>query len=275
LGIWGIRLAFRIIWLRLNWGRFLMQCKLCQQEYAKLENSHIIPEWMYRPLYNDKHKFIPINNSNFNQLKPEQKGFRQTLLCKDCEGLLSKWEGSAKKDLDDISNLKSNFLKITKLSDQALYVENLKYDSLKKFILSILWRMSITNLKQFGGVELGFFEDDIRNSLVNNRVIDTFTYPIMVHQLEIKGKYYPDIIMGMEKGRIDNKYILQSFVAYGYMFDVVISKLKLPNKFAPLLLDQNGSMPVQITDYMSLPQDESLLKRFNDADVLRFFNRTP
>ena len=57
------------------------------------------------------------------------------------------------------------------------------------------------------------------------------------------------------------------------MFDIVVSKLKFPSNFLDLLLNQNGCMPVQLTDIMSLPHDERLLNRLNDADVLKFYNK--
>ena len=251
----------------------LMECKLCKKDFANLENSHVIPEWIYKPLYNEKHKFIEINSNNFKKLKPEQKGYREKLLCKCCEAKFSKWETNAKKDLEDITNKKSKFLEITQLSNKFLFVENISYDYLKKFILSILWRMSVTSLEQFKGIKLGVFEENLRGLLDADMEIDTFTYPIMVRQLQVSGKHYKDVIMGVEKGRIQNKYIFQSFVAYGYMFDVVVSKLRFPSNFSELLLNQNGRMPVELTDVMSLPHDERLLNRLNDSDVLKFHNK--
>lgn len=250
-----------------------MECKLCKKELLSLEQSHIIPEWMYKPIYSEKHKFIEINSKNFKQLKPEQKGYREELLCKSCEGKLSKWEAKAKKDLEDITNKTSNFLKITELSSNFLLVENINYDYFKKFILSILWRMSISSLTQFKDIKLGFYEENLRGLLHDDKVIDTFTYPTMVHQLQLQGKHYKDIIMGVEKGRIGNSHIFQSFVAFGYMFDVVISRLKFPDSFLVILLNQNGCLPIKLTDIMSLPQDKALLNRLNDHDVLSFHNK--
>ena len=250
-----------------------MECKLCKKKFLKLENSHIISEWMYKPIYSDKHKFIEINSKNFKQLKPEQKGYREELLCKLCEGKLSKWEEKAKKDLEDITNQESTFLIITSLSNKSLFVENINYDYFKKFILSILWRMSVSNLEQFKDVKLGVFEESLRGLLCEDKAIDTFTYPIMVHQLQVSGKHYKDVIIGVEKDRIQNKYIFQSFVAYGYMFDIVVSNLRLPSNFSMLLLNENGCMQIELTDIMSLPHDKDLLKRFNDTDVLKFHNK--
>ena len=175
--------------------------------------------------------------------------------------------------MEDITNQENKFLKITQWSNKFLFVENINYDYFKRFVLSVLWRMSVTRLTQFKDVKLGVFEESLRDLLDADKIIDTFTYPIMVRQLQVSGKHYKDVIMGVEKGRIQNKYILQSFVAYGYMFDIVVSKLKFPSNFLDLLLNQNGCMPVELIDITSLPHDERLLNRLNDADVLKFHNK--
>lgn len=255
-----------------------MECKLCKKEFLSLQQSHIIPEWMYKPIYSKNknkniHKLIEINPTNFNKLKPVQKGYREALLCKSCEEKLSRWEGKAKKNLEDISSRTSKYLKITKLNSRFTLVENINYDYFKKFILSILWRMSVCSLSQFKDVKLGVYEESLRILLNDNTEIGTFNYPILVHQLQLEGKYYKDIIMGVEKGRIQNKYIFQSFVAYGYMFEIVTSNLNFPQSASLLLLNENGSVIIESTDIMSLQHDNALLKRINDVDVIGFYNK--
>ena len=72
-----------------------MPCALCLQD-KELRNSHIYPEWIYSPLYDNKHRLeiLSVVPEGRNELK--QKGMRQPLLCDDCEQKLSVWEGYAK-----------------------------------------------------------------------------------------------------------------------------------------------------------------------------------
>jgi hypothetical protein len=53
---------------------------------------------------------LAVNSDVCIPLKIEQKGYREELLCGQCETRLSKWEGIAKRNLVDIANLQSNFL---------------------------------------------------------------------------------------------------------------------------------------------------------------------
>jgi len=61
-----------------------MVCPLCQKE-KPLVQSHVIPEFLYRPLYDEKHRAIEAKlvPKGFNYL---QKAYREPLPCSECEG---------------------------------------------------------------------------------------------------------------------------------------------------------------------------------------------
>lgn len=40
-------------------------CKLCLEEKILLKKSHIIPEFMYKDLYDENHKLISFDNEKF------------------------------------------------------------------------------------------------------------------------------------------------------------------------------------------------------------------
>jgi hypothetical protein len=71
-------------------------CKLCLQ-VRRLQNSHIIPEFQYRPLYDEKHRFTTLSSDPETPERFIQKGIREQLLCFDCEQKLSAWENYAAK----------------------------------------------------------------------------------------------------------------------------------------------------------------------------------
>ena len=58
-----------------------MKCRLCETEVSSLKKSHIIPECLYEKIYDEKHRFIPISNENYQDLRVEQLGYREELLC--------------------------------------------------------------------------------------------------------------------------------------------------------------------------------------------------
>lgn len=77
-------------------GWIFMICKLCGNK-NELRNSHIIPEFFYRPLYDSKHRFNVIPLSVGERKRFEQKGLREKLLCDKCEQQISQYENHVRK----------------------------------------------------------------------------------------------------------------------------------------------------------------------------------
>lgn len=70
------------------------KCRLCGAS-DRLQNSHVLPEFIYENLYDPKHRFLDLGSSNEKILKIQQKGLREKLLCGDCEMHLCKYESYA------------------------------------------------------------------------------------------------------------------------------------------------------------------------------------
>ena len=68
-----------------------MICKFCKKDKI-LKNSHIIPEFFYKPLYDSKHKMIVMerDKEDISDKWKIQKGIREYLLCGDCEEHFNK-----------------------------------------------------------------------------------------------------------------------------------------------------------------------------------------
>jgi hypothetical protein len=247
-----------------------MKCRLCLSEVTSLKKSHIIPECLYEKVYDNKHRFIPISNQNYQDLKVEQLGYREELLCDCCEKKLSKWENYTKKDLVNISKRSSNFLEISNLSKKLVLVKNINHNSFKMCMLSILWRMSVSSHEMFGRYNLGPFEEKIRLVIDQGVSLTTFDYPLLVKEVTLKGAHYPDLITCIGKGRIGH-LIFQSFIVYGYLIDIVVSSQKVENRYEPLLLSDGNSLVVGKVEHQSLPHDSGLLDRFKQDDIAKFY----
>jgi len=61
-------------------------CALCLQTRA-LVNSHIIPEFFYRPLYDPKtHRYFQLSTEPGTRTVRRPKGLYEKLLCSECDG---------------------------------------------------------------------------------------------------------------------------------------------------------------------------------------------
>jgi hypothetical protein len=170
---------------------------------------------MYGDVCDSKHKFVAIKEEKPTKLKPEQKGFREYLFCISCEEKLSVWENNTIKDLRDISSSKSNFLKFTIKGKSTVTVSNIKHNSFKKCVLSILFRLSITSFTPFKKYQLGPHQEIISKILDKNSVHNTFDYPVRIKKVTEDVKHENGVLFGADRGRFDN-HIMQSFVAFGF-----------------------------------------------------------
>lgn len=124
-----------------------MKCKLCLQE-RELQNSHIIPEFLYKPLYDRLHRCQVLSINEDEKNKYVQKGIREKSLCSDCEQLLCIYEKYANEVLSggveiEIENYPNRII-----------VRNIDYKKFKLFQLSILWRASVSSDKFFSEINL-------------------------------------------------------------------------------------------------------------------------
>ena len=116
-----------------------MECKLCHKE-TELCNSHIIPSFVSKWMKKTSATGYMRHNENAN--KRVEDGKKVKLLCNDCEGIFSKYE---KEFADNIFYPYVN----KELSIEGIaqgIIQEISYDSwLLKFVISVHWRMSISN----------------------------------------------------------------------------------------------------------------------------------
>ena len=132
-------------------------CRLCLEPH-KLRKSHIIPEFLFRDLYDDKGRFLVLPASADGRPHFRQKGFYERLLCGECEQRINVYETYVKRVLyDDLPTFTSGE------DHRKNRLAGLDYTKFKLFQLSVLWRASISSDPFFSGVQLGAHEESIRS----------------------------------------------------------------------------------------------------------------
>ena len=190
-----------------------MNCRLCTLD-KELRNSHIIPESLFKPLYDDKHRAVHLKDfegkNRYKKLKPLQKGIREKLLCHDCERLLNdRYEKYFKKLWFD----KKALPEIMPASG-SITLSGLDYRKFKLFHLSILFRASVSTLSEFKQVSLGKHEEILRRAILNDLDIPENMYVLLCHAItKNKSEIQYGLITSPFKLRQPNGYI-----SYGFCF---------------------------------------------------------
>lgn len=136
-------------------------CALCLKEET-LRRSHIIPQFMYSEMRDSKNRILILNSNPDVRDRFSQSGMWEYLLCDACEGVIGRYEDYACRVIyGGDKDAKAMF------DGPDLKLERLDYAKLKLFLLSLIWRMGVSQEEFFREVELGPYEQRLRAMIVN------------------------------------------------------------------------------------------------------------
>jgi len=164
-------------------------CALCRVN-TDLQKSHIIPELFYTMVYDLKpRRFRVISADPSVPERFEQKGIRERLLCKACEGRLARWEKYVKKTFVDGRGVTSMPIQ------DGFRLQGIKYKTFKLFLMSLLWRMSVSSLEFFNLVDLeAEVEEQLRVALLKEDPLAPDEFPCVFVIVKVGGKLMRDWI---------------------------------------------------------------------------------
>lgn len=241
-------------------------CSLCTKD-KKLIKAHIIPDFMYNGMKDDQnvfHSYKDIPNK-FHPARIQTGEFDKEILCDDCDnGILGgKYERYAKSIFfNGMFNLE--LYSIFKAKDQRsfLIIPGIDYSKMKLFLLSILWRASITKRPFFKEVDLGHkHEKRIRQILYKGIIPDELEYPILATSFSQKAGPWKQVIASPLKIKLANNLRGYHFPLRGLNFLILVNSIEhpLPVSITESVLNKNGELTVFIHKNK---QDYKILKSF-------------
>jgi hypothetical protein len=215
-----------------------MKCALCDGE-KELKNSHIIPEFFYKPLYDHKHRInvLPLTENEKNRY--EQKGLREKLLCGDCELQISRYEDHVRKIFyggTGIFITKGNPIKIS----------GIDYKKFKLFQLSLLFRAAVSKLDFFHNVTLGPHEKEIKEMIRTENPGGKLDYPCLVILMLIERNIIIDeLIYPPQYLRIDGHQSFR-FLLGGCFWIYYVSSHTNRIRFPEFILSELGEIKIPL-----------------------------
>lgn len=165
------------------------RCQFCR-EMAPLCSSHIVTEYMYRSMYQQRRMVGFSQTPRGIRQTFLQKGHREYLCCGKCEKLFNDrcekpsehiWEAL-------VTRAPSRQIAIERRADPngltGLQFTGIDYASFKLFLLLNIWRASVARKHEYSVVNLGPHEDAIREMILNGDAGDEAIYPISVTLLD-------------------------------------------------------------------------------------------
>lgn len=234
------------------------RCALCGME-ATLRKSHVIPEWLYTPLYDRIQRYHVINAGLVADSRFEQKGFRECLLCQSCETKFSVYERYARGVL-----FGGQEITVVKHGD-GIELRGLDYMKLKLFQLSLLWRPGVARQDFFSKVNLDRDEEPIRKMLLGGDPGKSSEYGCVLMPLVSEGSALVDLILQpvpVKSGKFDGYRFVFGAHAWIYIFG---DGRSFP--FSNFCLQEDGRLFIPHADARGRSFIERLASTFGDAAV--------
>jgi hypothetical protein len=244
-----------------------MKCKLCGKNKKLLKKSHIIPEFMYQDLFDYKHRIHEVSIKQKNQIQSKTRqsgGYDKNILCGNCDnkilGRLERYAslvfyGGIELKIENVSN-----------KNQSIYVsvKGIDYRKLKLFLLSILWRASISNLPIFQNVNLGDHEQVIRCKILSNTPGSSVEYPCAIFT-HLHNPKMPNQIIAEPGCLISDEQQIYAFLISGNLFIFFTSTDEQTEWVQHCTVNEKGEMKiVQMSDTLS----SKTINKFIGMDLL-------
>lgn len=236
-------------------------CQLCLND-RELCQSHIVPEFLYKKLYNANDAAAAITGLGNKGYKLLQKGLCQYLLCDDCEQHLNKhFKIPFQNQWTNANPLPNPWIV------PEPYWVKVDYDSFKLFHLSILFRASVSNLPNFATVSLGVHQDKIRKMILNLDSGQFWQYPI--YGFAVIRHDTKEIVQAVTMAK-QSKYNAHRFygIIYGGVQWLVSVSSHRNHEHEDIALQQDGRIPFHVMQWNELEDFQFAAKALSKVCVL-------
>lgn len=209
---------------------------------------------MYKGLFDEKHFIAPLDLIEFKKKKLLPNGFYDSnILCEGCDnkiiGNLESYSSiviwGGKGNVDSYPTYEN---KINQLNQKFLYLTNVDYSKFKLFLLSIIWRASISRQKFFDSVSLGEkHENRIAKMIFENTPCESDDYPVGIFVLT-ENNYSPTkMISNPIKVKKDND------LSYLFLINGLVINFKIEGEddkefYDHIKIKENNTMDVYLFD---------------------------
>ncbi len=231
-----------------------MDCRLCKLNPAIL-NSRVVSKFIWRlsGLIGAHKKFDAycVSHPELSQ-RNLQDGFKEEILCTQCEGKRSRLEAIAREQL---------FASVRRLdlSNGTTVLAGLDYIPIKLFTMFQLWMMGVAKNPFYSHVQLGPHEEKLRTLLVTDNPDDTWRYGTTLAVLGTESNRLDGLFSQPSRTRLLSHNAYRYVVAGIHCFSYVTSHAS-GDAYNQLFLQTDGTWPVFVNKMSDYPYLEAQVR---------------
>ncbi|NTU98382.1 hypothetical protein HGA64_00015 [Candidatus Falkowbacteria bacterium] len=205
---------------------------------------------MYRGLFDEKHFLLKVKDGDIDNPTTKPNGEHEAnILCSDCEKRIGKFEDYARRIIYGGRLYKSESdVQFQSRKNQHgieyIYCKGVDYNRFKLFLLSILWRSSISNLDFFKEVSLGKYQEIVRQMILEGDPGAQLDFPcVMLSYAKQKEKIPIDLICSPVKAQ--NQFGKgYSFLIGGINYFFHVSKSFIPDWVVEFAINEKNELQI-------------------------------
>jgi hypothetical protein len=216
-------------------------------------DAHVIPRSFFKVTRGTgKHSILIGVDEKKLDRKFKQAGVSdKTILCEQCERLFTPYDKHGFEAV--IEMLDSKQIYQDELGNPCAYIaKKANYDLFKLFILSVLWRASVSSIEFYEAIKLGAHEERIQRMLADNNPGSQYDYPIVCfYQF---GQHYPSIVLPSFQQRIGGVNFCRLYLPHSLIFLVKVDSRPLSSSLLSGILRPNSPIHFLLFPYFGSPE---------------------
>ncbi len=237
-----------------------INCRLCGLE-KRLVDAHIIPDFMYHELYDENHWLYKVVLGNpIEHSKIPTGEYDPNILCEDCDvGRIGQFEDYAAKVYTTGAGIESTNIHCKDINVTITHTKNIDYKKFKLFLLSILWRSSITKRELFSEVKLGPYEASIRDMIYYEDPKEPTDFPCLILLIRSDVQWASELIKPPTRS-IDRFHTRYHFLIGGVSYIYYVGeKIDLPEFIISGAVNKSNEMKLF---HVNKGEGQELLKTY-------------
>ena len=153
--------------------------------------AHIIPKGFGRLIRKSEGPNIKLQPDRVSEANPQLGEYDPAILCADCDNILGRNDEYAIEVCKEFTGKNGN-------EDQLFEINDVDCKRFSTFVLSVLWRASVSKRPTFSDIELGPYEDLVRDVIFGARPLsDIAAFELIVSRFKSRHldpsgiNYYP------------------------------------------------------------------------------------
>lgn len=240
-------------------------CKLCNQ-VKELAKAHIVPRSFSLKAKGSSKNLLEARSNDTKDVKDWQNGiWDDGILCAACDNGFSEWDDYGFKTLGDPPG--NDALPKNDAEVQTFVLKDLNYEFLKLFVLSVLWKASVTSQPFFSRIKLGIYEEQIANVLRTRKAGAYDQFPVVLARI-VKQRF-PNAMFHPYRQRSPEGINFCVLFLPSIKIKVKLDQRPLPQIFETIVLKpqlENIALPIPLhaNEAEALRDSAAIFRRFQN-----------